>query len=246
MHVIVTGGSRGIGAAVARGAAARGWDVTVNYLGAREAAEAVAAEVRAAGARACVVQGDMGREEDVLRLFDEAQSALGPIGAVVINAGVVGETSALADMSAARMKKIFDTNVLGAFLTAREGARRMSRSRGGSGGVMVVLSSAAARLGSPGQYVDYAASKGAMDTMVNGLSKELGPEGIRVNGVRPGIIDTDIHASGGEPDRAAQLGPQAPLGRAGTAEETANGVLWLISDEASYVTGALLDVAGGR
>ena len=246
MHVIITGGGRGIGAAVARGAAARGWDVTVNYLGAKDAAEAVAADIRAAGARACIVQGDMAEEADVIRVFDQAEAALGPASGVVVNAGIVAPASMLADMDAARMKRIFDLNVFGAFLTAREAARRMSRSRGGAGGAMAVISSAAARLGSPGQYVDYAASKGATDTMVLGLAKELGPEGIRVNGVRPGIIDTDIHASGGEPDRAAELGPSCPLGRAGAAEEVANGILWLLSEEASYTTGAILDIAGGR
>ena len=246
MHVLVTGGSRGIGAAAAKGAAARGWDVTVNYRGDRAAAEAAAAAVREAGARACVVQGDMAEEADVLRVFETGTAALGPIGGLVVNAGIVGPKAGLMDMDAARIRRIIDLNVTGALLTAREGARRMARSRGGAGGAMVVLSSAAARLGSPGQYVDYAASKGATDSMVLGLSKELAPEGIRVNGLRPGIIDTDIHASGGEPDRAAELGPSAPMGRAGTAEEVANGILWLLSEEASYVTGAILDVAGGR
>lgn len=246
MHIIVTGGGRGIGAAVAKGAASRGWNVTVNCVSDTASAEAVAAACRAAGVKAVVNQGDMAEEADVIRLFDEATAALGPVTGVVVNAGIVGAKSNVADMSADRMRRIFEVNVLGAFLTVREAARRMSTSHGGAGGSIVNISSAAARLGSPNQYVDYAASKGAVDTMTNGLSKELAPEGIRVNAVRPGIIDTDLHASGGEPNRVADLGPSAPLGRAGTAEEVAAAVLWLLSDEASYVTGAYLDVAGGR
>lgn len=246
MHIIITGGSRGIGAAVAKGAAARGWDVTINCVSDVASAETVAEACRAAGVRACVNQGDMAAEADVIRLFNEAEAALGPVTGVVVNAGIVGATSKVADMSVDRMKRIFEVNVLGAFLTAREAARRMSTARGGDGGSIVNVSSAAARLGSPNQYVDYAASKGAIDTMTNGLSKELAPEGIRVNAVRPGIIDTDIHASGGEPDRVAELGPAAPMGRAGSAEEVAAAILWLMSEEASYVTGAYLDVTGGR
>ena len=246
MHIIITGGSRGIGAAVAKGAAARGWDVTINCVSDVASAETVADACRAAGVRACVNQGDMAAETDVIRLFNEAEAALGPVTGVVVNAGIVGATSKVADMSADRMKRIFEVNVLGAFLTAREAARRMSTARGGDGGSIVTVSSAAARLGSPNQYVDYAASKGAIDTMTNGLSKELAPDGIRVNAVRPGIIDTDIHASGGEPDRVAELGPAAPMGRAGSAEEVAAAILWLMSEEASYVTGAYLDVTGGR
>lgn len=246
MHIIVTGGGRGIGAAVAKGAASRGWNVTVNCVSDTASAETVAAACRALGVQAVVNQGDMAEEADVIRLFDEATAALGPVTGVVVNAGIVGAKSNVADMSADRMRRIFEVNVLGAFLTVREAARRMSTSRSGSGGSIVNISSAAARLGSPNQYVDYAASKGAVDTMTNGLSKELAPEGIRVNAVRPGIIDTDLHASGGEPNRVAELGPSAPLGRAGSAEEVAAAVLWLLSEEASYVTGAYLDVTGGR
>jgi NAD(P)-dependent dehydrogenase (short-subunit alcohol dehydrogenase family) len=246
MHIIVTGGSRGIGAAIALGAAARGWDVTVNYVSNRASADAVADAVRAAGARAVVNQGDMAEEADVIRMFDEAESALGPVSGVVVNAGIVGPSSKVADMSVERMRRIFDVNVLGAFLTVREAARRMSTSRGGAGGSIVNMSSVSSRLGSPNTYVDYAASKGAVDVMTNGLSKELGPEGVRVNAVRPGVIETEIHASGGEPDRAAQIGPLTPMGRPGSPKEVADAVLWLLSDEASYVTGAYIDVAGGR
>ncbi|MFT6772979.1 MAG: NAD(P)-dependent dehydrogenase (short-subunit alcohol dehydrogenase family) [Paracoccaceae bacterium] len=246
MHIVITGGSRGIGAAIAKGAAARGWDVTVNYVSDRASADAVADAVRSLGARVCVNQGDMASEADVIRMYDEAEAALGPVSGVVVNAGIVGPTSQLADMSVERMRRIFDVNILGAFMTVREAARRMSTSRGGKGGSVVNISSVAARLGSPNNYVDYAASKGAVDVMTIGLSKELGPEGVRVNSVRPGIIDTDIHASGGEPDRAEKLGPSCPMGRAGSPEEIANSVLWLLSDEASYVTGAIVDVTGGR
>jgi NAD(P)-dependent dehydrogenase (short-subunit alcohol dehydrogenase family) len=246
MHIIVTGGSRGIGAAIALGAAARGWDVTVNYVSNRASADAVADAVRAAGARAVVNQGDMAEEADVIRMFDEAEAALGPVSGVVVNAGIVGPSSKVADMSVERMRRIFDVNVLGAFLTVREAARRMSTSRGGAGGSIVNMSSVSSRLGSPNTYVDYAASKGAVDVMTNGLSKELGPEGVRVNAVRPGVIETEIHASGGEPDRAAQIGPLTPMGRPGSPKEVADAVLWLLSDEASYVTGAYIDVAGGR
>jgi NAD(P)-dependent dehydrogenase (short-subunit alcohol dehydrogenase family) len=179
-------------------------------------------------------------------MFDATLRAFGPIDGFVNNAGIVAPGSALADMDVARMKRVFDTNVLGAYLCAREAARRMSTKRGGRGGSIVNVSSAAARLGSPNEYVDYAGSKGAVDTLTIGLAKELGPEGVRVNAVRPGLIDTEIHASGGKPDRAAQLGALAPLGRPGTADEVAESIVWLLSDASAYVTGALLDVAGGR
>jgi len=179
-------------------------------------------------------------------MFDATEAAFGPVTALVNNAGIVGTKSALADMSLERMRRVFDINVLGAYLVAREGARRMPADRGGKGGAIVNVSSMAATLGSPGQYVDYAGSKGAVDSLTVGLAKELAAAGVRVNGVRPGIIETDIHASGGEPDRAALLGPSAPMGRAGTAKEVAEAIIWLLSDAASYATGTTIDISGGR
>ena len=244
--IVVTGGSRGIGRAAARLSGARGWSVAVNYLGNAAAAKETVAEVERAGGRAFALQGDVAVEADIVRLFDATETAFGPADALVNNAGILGPAMPLADMPIERMKRIFDTNVLGAYLAAREAARRMSKSRGGKGGVIVNLSSAAARLGAPNEFVDYAGSKGAMDSMTSGLAKELGPEGIRVNAIRPGLIDTDIHASGGKPDRAATMGLGTPLGRAGTAEEVAEAIVWLISDASSYVHGAILDVSGGR
>lgn len=245
-HLLVTGGSRGIGAAVCRRAGAAGWSVTVNYRANATAAETTAAAVTAAGGRAAVLPGDVAIEAEVVALFDRAAAALGPITHVVANAGIVAPGAMLADMSAERMRRVIDTNVIGTLLTAREAARRMARSRGGSGGAIVLVSSMAARLGAPGEYVDYAASKGALDTLTVGLARELAAEGIRVNAVRPGLIDTDIHASGGAPDRAARLGATTPLGRPGTAAETAEAIFWLLSDAASYTTGSILDVSGGR
>ena len=244
--IIITGGSRGIGRAAARLSGARGWSVAVNYLGNAAAARETVAEVERAGGRAFALQGDVALEADIVRLFDATEKAFGPAYALVNNAGILGPAMPLADMPVERMKRIFDTNVLGAYLAAREAARRMSKSRGGKGGVIVNLSSAAARLGAPNEFVDYAGSKGAMDSMTSGLAKELGPEGIRVNAIRPGLIDTEIHASGGKPDRAATMGLGTPLGRAGTAEEVAEAIVWLISDASSYVHGAILDVSGGR
>lgn len=238
--ILVTGGSRGIGRATAKLAAARGWSVAVNYVRDVAAAEAVVADIAAQGVRALAVQGDVACEADVLRLFDAAQT-LGPLAGVVVNSGIVAEGSKLADMSVDRLRRMFDVNLLGAFLCAREAARRLTR-----GGSIVIVSSAAARLGGPSEYVDYAASKGALDTLTIGLSKELGPDGIRVNAVRPGLIETEIHASGGRPDRAQALGATTPMGRPGTAEEVAEAIVWLLSDAASYVTGSLVDVAGGR
>ena len=243
---LITGGSRGIGRAVAIQAGRLGWRVGVNYAANAEAAAETVRSVVAAGGQAIAIPGDVSLERDVIAMFDATEKAFGPVTALVNNAGIVGFKSALADMTLERMRRVFDINVLGAYLVAREGARRMPTDRGGPGGAMVNLSSAAARLGAPGQYVDYAGSKGAIDTLTNGLAKELATGGVRVNGIRPGIIETDIHASGGEPDRAALLGPSAPLGRAGTADEVAEAVMWLLSDAASYVTGATLDVAGGR
>ncbi len=244
--VLITGGSRGIGRATALAAARSGWSVGVNYRDDSHAADDVVAAIAKAGGRSVALKGDVAVEADIVAMFDAAAHALGPISAVVANAGIVAPAARLADMSVERMRRMFEVNVLGAYLTAREAARRMSESTGGAGGSIVLISSAAARLGSPNLYVDYAGSKGAIDTLTLGLSKELGPEGVRVNAIRPGLIETEIHASGGEPDRARTLGRSTPLGRPGTPEEVAEAALWLMSDAASYVTGAILDVAGGR
>jgi NAD(P)-dependent dehydrogenase (short-subunit alcohol dehydrogenase family) len=244
--ILITGGSRGIGRAASRLAGARGWSVGVNYIGNADAAARTVAEVKQAGGQAVAIRGDVATEADVIAMFDATEKAFGKLDGFVNNAGIVAPGSAVADMSAERLKRMFEVNVFGAFLGVREAARRLSTKRGGKGGSIVNLSSAAARLGAPGEYVDYAASKGAIDTMTLGLAKELGPEGVRVNGIRPGLIDTEIHASSGKPDRARQLGVTTPLGRAGTADEVAEAIVWLLSDAASYVTGAVLDVAGGR
>jgi NAD(P)-dependent dehydrogenase (short-subunit alcohol dehydrogenase family) len=244
--LLVTGASRGIGRACALLAARDGWSVGVNYRDDAKAAGAVVDAIVKGGGRAVALRGDVAVEADVVAMFDGATRALGPLTGVVANAGVIAPTARLVDMSVERMRRIFEINVLGACLTAREAARRLSKSAGGAGGAIVMMSSAAARLGSPGLYVDYAASKGAVDTLTGGLAKELASEGVRVNAIRPGLIDTEIHASGGEPDRAHVLGRMAPLGRPGTADEVAEAAVWLLSDAASYVTGAILDVAGGR
>jgi NAD(P)-dependent dehydrogenase (short-subunit alcohol dehydrogenase family) len=244
--ILVTGGSRGIGRAVCLIAAKRGWSLGVNYRQDKAAADAVVAQANRAGAKAIAIPGDVASESDVVRMFETATQALGLLDGVVVNAGVVAPTARLVDMSVERMRRVFEVNVLGAYVTAREAARRMMKSQGGKGGSIVLISSAAARLGSPDLYVDYAGSKGAIDTLTLGLSKELGREGVRVNAIRPGLIETDIHASGGEPDRAHRLGATAPMGRPGTADEIAEGVIWLLSDAASYTTGAILDIAGGR
>ncbi len=245
--IVVTGGSRGIGAATVRLAAARGWSVGFSYLSNSKAADETAAAAVAAGGRALAVRGDVAREEDVIRLFDATAEAFGPIAGVVNNAGVVlGPPGPLADISTERLMMVIAINLLGAMLVAREGMRRMATDRGGAGGAIVNVSSAAARLGGAGEYVDYAASKGALDTLTIGLAKEGGPSGVRVNAVRPGLIETDIHASGGQPGRAERLGTETPLGRAGRAEEVAEAIVWLLSDASSYVNGALFDVTGGR
>jgi NAD(P)-dependent dehydrogenase (short-subunit alcohol dehydrogenase family) len=245
--IVITGGSRGIGAATARLAAKRGWSVAINYVGNDQAARATVSTVEAAGGKAIAVKGDVADEAAVSALFDLAASAFGNIDGVVNSAGAIAPShQPLADMSLERILRVMAVNVIGAYLVAREGVRRMAKSRGGRGGVIVNVSSVAARLGAPGEYVDYAGSKGAIDTLTVGLSKEVAAEGIRVAAVRPGIIDTEFHASGGQPDRARRLAPVVPLGRPGSADEVAAAIVWLLSDEASYVTGATLDVTGGR
>jgi NAD(P)-dependent dehydrogenase (short-subunit alcohol dehydrogenase family) len=244
--VLITGGSRGIGRATARLCGAQGWTVGVNYVRDRTSAADTAAAVIAVGGRAHCFAADVVNEADVVAMFDAFETAAGQIDAVVINAGIVAPSLQLADMSAERLHRMFEVNVFGAYLCARECARRMSTERGGRGGSVVLVSSAASRLGSPFEFVDYAGSKGAIDTLTIGLAKELGKQGVRVNAVRPGLIDTDIHASAGQPDRAHRLGSTSPLGRAGRADEVAAAIFWLLSDAASYTTGALLDVAGGR
>jgi NAD(P)-dependent dehydrogenase (short-subunit alcohol dehydrogenase family) len=244
--MIVTGGGRGIGAATARLAGARGYSVCVNYLHNRATADAVARDIEAAGGRAIAVAGDVAREADVIRLFDEAQAKLGPLTALVNNAGILERQTRLDDMDAARFERVFATNITGAFLCAREAVRRMSTRHGGRGGGIVNVSSMASRLGSPGEYVDYAASKGAIDSLTIGLAKEVAQEGIRVNAVRPGVIHTEIHASGGEPGRVERVKAAVPMKRGGQPEEVAHAILWLLSDESSYSTGAFIDVSGGR
>lgn len=244
--VLITGASRGIGAALAELAAADGYDVAVNYAQNQAAADAVVAKVRALGRRAISVQADVSQEAQVMQMFATIDLELGPLASLVNNAGIVDHACKVQDMNLARLQRMFAINVIGAFLCAREAIKRMALSNGGQGGTIVNLSSAAARLGAPGEYVDYAASKGAIDTMTVGLGKELATEGIRVNAVRPGLIETQIHASGGRPDRVAQMRGQIPMQRAGTAVEVAQAILWLMSANSSYVTAAVIDTTGGR
>jgi len=244
--VLVTGGGRGIGAATARLAAERGYTVCVNYRSNRAAADGVVAEIESRGGTAIAVGADVSIETDVLRLFQTIDERVGPLRALVNNAGVLETQTRVDSIDAARIGRVFATNVTGAFLCAREAVKRLSTARGGAGGAIVNVSSRAAQLGAPGEYVDYAASKAALDTLTIGLALEVAAEGIRVNGVRAGIIDTEIHASGGEPRRVDRLGPQLPMQRAGHAIEVARAILWLLSDEASFSTGTFIDVAGGR
>lgn len=244
--MIVTGGSRGIGRAVALLAAERGWDVAISWQRDDDAAAEVLAGIRAHGRRATGLRGDVAHEGDVLALFDAALREFGRLDSVVVNAGMLSQAMPLAGMTAERIQRVIDVNVVGALLTAREAARRMARDMDRPSASIVLVSSAAARLGGGGSYVDYAASKGAMDTLCIGLSRELAAQNIRVNAVRPGLIDTEIHASGGNPDRAQALASTVPLGRPGTAAEVAETILWLAGDQASYVTGANVEVTGGR
>lgn len=244
--VLVTGASRGIGAATAVLAAAHGYKVAVNYVRDEASAADVCTQIEQGGGSAFALQGDVAREEDVLRLFERIDAAGDPLTGMVNNAGVVGYAGPFEEYTAERLQRTFDTNLLGAFLVARETVKRMSAKHGGGGGAIVNVSSAAARIGSPNEFIDYAASKGAIDTMTIGLAKEFGEHGIRVNAVRPGIIDTEIHGTYDDPDRPARLAPTVPLKRAGSAEEVARAIVWLLSDAASYSAGAILDVAGGR
>ena len=244
--VLITGASRGIGAATALLAAAQGYAVAVNYTANSLAADEVVRQIRASGGQAMAVRADVAKEAEVLVMFDKIDAKFGRLTALVNNAGVVDDICRVDAITTARLQRMFGVNVLGSFICAREAILRMSTAHGGAGGSIVNVSSAAARIGSPGQYVDYAAAKGAIDTFTLGLAKEVAGEGIRVNAVRPGIIDTDIHASGGQPDKARVQGRSAPMQRAGTAAEVAEAIVWLMSDKASYTTGVLLDVAGGR
>jgi NAD(P)-dependent dehydrogenase (short-subunit alcohol dehydrogenase family) len=242
---VITGGSRGIGRAAALAAAKHGYQVVVGYASNKAAADEVVAAIAAGNGKAIAVKCDVGVEADILDLFRQADG-IGRVAALVNNAGVVDRTARVDEMSAERVTRMMAVNVVGSILCAREAVKRMSTRHGGAGGVIVNLSSVAATIGSPGLYVDYAASKGAIDTLTIGLAREVASEGIRVNAIRPGLIDTDIHASGGEPGRPQRLAPTVPMKRVGTAEEVANAIAWLMSDEASYVTGTVFDVSGGR
>ena len=244
--LLVTGGSRGIGAATALLAAHSGWAVAVNYTTNSLAADEVVRQIRASGGQAMSVQADVADEAQVLRMFEHIDAKFGRLTGLVNNAGVVDVTARVDEMSVARWKRMFDINVIGSMICAREAVRRMSTKHGGEGGSIVNVSSAASRLGSPGQYVDYAAAKGAIDAFTLGLAKEVAAEGVRVNAVRPGLIETEIHASGGLPNRVKELQHLVPAQRGGTAEEVAQGIVWLLSDAASYTTMSFLDISGGR
>lgn len=244
--LLVTGGSRGIGAATVRLAAESGYAVCINYVRSETAAAALVDEISEAGGRAVAVQADVAREEEVANLFEQMDEALGPVTALVNNAGILEAQTRVEHMDGARLERVFAANVYGSFLCARQAIRRMSTRRGGSGGAIVNVSSIASRLGAPDEYVDYAAAKGAIDTFTIGLAKEVAADGIRVNAVRPGVIHTDIHASGGEPGRVDRVKSSVPMQRGGYPEEVARAIMWLLSDEASYSTGAFLDVTGGR
>ncbi len=244
--LLVTGGSRGIGAATALLAARQGWAVAVNYTANSLAADEVVRQIRASGGQAMSVQADVANEAQVLRMFEHIDAKMGRLSGLVNNAGVVDVTARVDQMSVDRWKRMFDINVIGSLICAREAVRRMSTRHGGEGGSIVNVSSAASRLGSPGQYVDYAAAKGAIDAFTIGLAKEVAAEGIRVNAVRPGLIETEIHASGGLPNRVKDLQHLVPAQRGGTAEEVAEGIVWLLSDGASYTTMSFLDISGGR
>ena len=244
--LLVTGGSRGIGAATARLAAAQGWAVAVNYTANSLAADEVVRAIRATGGTAMAVQADVADEAQVLRMFEHIDAKLGRLTGLVNNAGVVDRGQPVAEHSVARWRRMFDINVIGSLLCAREAVRRMGTAYGGAGGSIVNLSSAAARLGSPNEYVDYAAAKAAIDAFTIGLAKEVAPQGIRVNAVRPGLIDTEIHASGGRPNRVEELKAGVPMGRGGTADEVAEVIVWLLSEAASYTTMSLIDVSGAR
>ena len=244
--LVITGASRGIGAATARLAARQGYAVCLNFLVSKDTAEKLRKEITSEGGKAIAVQADASVEKDVVRLFNTVERELGRLTALVNNAGIVARQSRVEDMEAERIERMMRVNVVGPLLCTREAVKRMSTRHGGKGGAIVNVSSGAARLGSPGEYVDYAASKGAVDTMTIGLSKELAADGIRVNAVRPGFVHTDIHAAGGEPNRVERLRDTIPMKRGGEPEEIARAILWLLSDEASFSTGALLDATGGR
>jgi NAD(P)-dependent dehydrogenase (short-subunit alcohol dehydrogenase family) len=243
---LITGGSRGIGAATALLAAARGWDLVIGYARQGEAAQAVAEQARSLGAQCLAVQADVGDEAQILQLFAAVDRHFGRLDALVNNAGVVDAAQTVAEYSRQRLERMFRINAISPFLCAREAVLRMSTAHGGRGGAIVNVSSIASRLGAPRQYVDYAASKGAMDVMTLGLAKEVAAEGIRVNAVRPGLIDTDIHASGGQPDRVQRLAPNVPMRRGGTPEEVADAIVWLMSDGSHYTTGSLIEISGGN
>jgi NAD(P)-dependent dehydrogenase (short-subunit alcohol dehydrogenase family) len=245
-NILITGGGRGIGAAIAIAAARAGYDVGFSYKSDSKRAEAVVAEIKALGRKAFALKSDVAREDEVVALFARVDRELGPLSALVNNAGITGRAARVQEIDAASVNEVLAANVTGSFICAREAVKRMSTRQGGRGGAIVNISSAASRHGSPGEYIHYAASKGAIDTFTVGLAKEVADDGIRVNAIRPGLIDTEIHTSSGIPDRVARITPTIPLKRIGRADEVGAAVLWLLSDAASYVTGAILDVSGGR